>query len=62
MNSEPSKSKREFQVICIWCGVKIRRDKSENSFAECLQCFYRILSERLLSHRRTGGSQFASER
>lgn len=31
MNSERSKPKREFQVICIWCGVKIRRDKSENA-------------------------------
>lgn len=51
-----------FHVLCIWCGVEIRSDRDEDSFGICLQCFYRILSEQLRSHVRSGAGQFASER
>jgi len=53
---------QEFQVVCIWCGKKIRSDQHEDSNAECLQCFYRILSEKLLAQPRTFAGEFVSER
>ncbi|MEP6637458.1 MAG: hypothetical protein ABJB97_12090 [Acidobacteriota bacterium] len=62
MDKESRELTRDFQVTCVWCGVKIRRDKSENTFAECLQCFYRILSEKLLSQTRTVAGESVSER
>jgi DNA-directed RNA polymerase subunit RPC12/RpoP len=52
----------EFKVVCVWCGKKIRTDEHEDSTGECLQCFYRILSEKLLSQPRTFPSEFVSER
>ena len=51
-----------FRVVCIWCGKKIRTDKHEDSTAECLQCFYRILSEKLLAQPRTFPGEFVSDR
>ncbi len=62
MEQESRELKRDFQVTCVWCGVKIRRDQSENAFGECLQCFYRILSEKLLSQTRTVAGECVSER
>ena len=62
MKKRADSKKTEFQVICIWCGKKIRNDKHEDSTAECLQCFYRILSEKLLSQPRTFAGEFVSER
>ena len=52
----------EFKVVCVWCGKKIRTDEHEDSTGECLQCFYRILSEKLLSQPRTFAGEFVSER
>ena len=52
----------EFQVLCVWCGKKIRNDKHEDSTAECLQCFYRILREKLLSQPRAFAGEFVSDR
>lgn len=54
--------RNDFKVVCVWCGKKIRTDKHENSTGECLQCFYRILSEKLLSQPRTFPGEFVSER
>jgi len=62
MKKKPAVRENEFQVVCIWCGKKIRTDKHEDSTGECLQCFYRILSEKLLSQPRTFAGEFVSER
>lgn len=62
MKQKPEGKENQFQVVCIWCGKKIRADKHEDSAGECLQCFYRILSEKLLSQPRTFPSEFVSER
>ena len=62
MRKKPERKENEFQVVCIWCEKKIRTDKHEDSCAECLQCFYRILSEKLLSQPRTFAGEFVSER
>lgn len=62
MKKKLVETKREFQVLCAWCGKKIRNDKREDSTAECLQCFYRILSETFRSQTRTVAGEFVSER
>ena len=62
MRKKPVIKEHEFQVVCIWCGKKIRSDKHQDSTGECLQCFYRILSEKLLSQPRTFAGEFVSER
>jgi len=62
MKRRKTTEKHEFQVLCIWCGKKIRSDKDQDSSGECLQCFYRILSEKLLAQPRTFAGEFVSER
>lgn len=62
MKKRKTTVKQEFQVLCIWCGKKIRSDKHQDSSGECLQCFYRILSEKLLAQPRTFAGEFVSER
>jgi hypothetical protein len=52
----------EFRVVCVSCGVKIRKDASEDSCGLCLKCFYRILAERLRAQKRVGSGEFVSER
>ena len=62
MKKKSTTKDHEFQVVCIWCGKKIRSDKHQDSSGECLQCFYRILSEKLLSQPRTFAGEFVSDR
>lgn len=62
MKKKPVMKEHKFQVICIWCGKQIRTDQHEDSNAECLQCFYRILSEKLLAQPRAFAGEFVSER
>ena len=62
MKKRSTGKNREFKVLCIWCGKKIRNDKHEDSSGECLQCFYRILRETLLAQPRTFAGEFVSER
>jgi hypothetical protein len=52
----------EFRVLCVSCGVKIRKDASEDSCGLCLKCFYRILAERLRAQKRVASGEFVSER
>ena len=51
-----------FEVRCIWCGVRIRKDRSEDSRGACLKCFYRILNERFRAQRRVRLGEGASDR
>jgi len=60
MRQKPGHIRKDFQVLCVWCGAKIRKDRDENSFGVCLQCFYRILDEYLRAQK--GSGQFASDR
>lgn len=62
MKKEVRTNEHKFKVLCVWCGKKIRADKHEDSTAECLQCFYRILSEKLLSQPRAFAGEFVSDR
>ena len=51
-----------YVVECIWCGVKIRADKEEDTDAVCLKCFYQMLSNHLQSQKRTAYGEFVSDR
>lgn len=62
MFDELTQLKNDFRVLCIWCGVEIRRDASENSFGTCLDCFYRNVCDQLNAQRPPSPSQFASDR
>ena len=62
MSVDKKKIEGRFEVRCIWCGVRIRRDSSEDSHGACLKCFYRILNERFRAQRRVRLGEFASDR
>ncbi len=62
MITEPAQTENNFEVLCAWCGVKIRSDKSEESYRTCLQCFYQIVNEQLNSQRQTNTELIASDR
>ena len=51
-----------FQIVCIWCGAKIRNDEREDASGLCLKCFYQLLSERLQTHKTSNSGEFNSER
>jgi len=53
---------RQFHVVCIWCGVKIREDKEEDTTGVCLKCFYQILSNHLQSQKKVAYGEFVSDR
>lgn len=56
------KDEGKFEVRCIWCGVRIRWARSEDSRGACLKCFYRILNERLRAQRRARLGEACSDR
>jgi hypothetical protein len=62
MTKEKVRPVEKFEVRCVWCGVRIRRDKLEDSQGLCLTCFYRILNERLLTQRRVRLGEVVSDR
>ncbi|CAN5715875.1 hypothetical protein BH20ACI3_BH20ACI3_05340 [soil metagenome] len=62
MITEPAQTENNFEVLCAWCGVKIRSDKSEESYRTCLQCFYQIVNAQLNSQRQTNTELIASDR
>ena len=63
MIEDTTKSEEVFQVLCIWCGARMRANEDEDSFRTCLRCFYRMASEQLASQSSTGaGRAFASDR
>jgi DNA-directed RNA polymerase subunit RPC12/RpoP len=62
MITEPAQAENEFEVLCAWCGVKIRTDQTEESYRTCLECFYQIVTDQLNSQRQTNSSLMASDR
>ena len=54
--------KQKYQIICIWCGSKIRDDKKEDANGVCLKCFYQRLTNHLRSQKRTTHGEFVSDR
>ena len=57
-----SKHRPSFHVVCVWCGVKIRDDKQEDTSGVCLKCFYKMLSNHLASQKRVAYGEFVSDR
>jgi DNA-directed RNA polymerase subunit RPC12/RpoP len=62
MDEKRKDRERMFLVQCIWCGMKIRDDKEEESKGVCLKCFYQILSNHLRAQKRTVYGEFVSDR
>ena len=62
MSVDKDKIEGRFEVRCIWCGVRIRRDHWEDSHGACLNCFYRILNEHLRAQRRVRLGEVVSDR
>ncbi len=62
MISEPAQNENDFEVLCAWCGVKIRTDPTEESYRTCLECFYQTVRAQLDSRRQTNSSLIASDR
>ncbi len=62
MGDERLRVQTEFRVLCVACGVKIRKDASQDSCGLCLKCFYKILAERLRAQQRVRTGEFVSER
>ncbi len=52
----------QFRILCITCGETIRKNVSEESFGQCLKCFYRSLAAWLRSQRRVVAGEFVSDR
>jgi hypothetical protein len=51
-----------FEVSCICCGVRIRRDRLHDSQGLCLSCFYRILTERFRAQKKMRLGAMTSDR
>jgi len=62
MKRNQRESKRGFEILCVTCGAKIRRDLVADSPRICLKCFYQILNERLCAQRQTRAGEGVSER
>lgn len=62
MITEPAQRENDFEVLCAWCGVKIRTDRTEESYRTCLECFYQSVTDLLNSQRQTHSSLVASDR
>ena len=51
-----------FRIKCISCGETIRENVSEESYGQCLKCFYRALANWLRTQRRVPAGEFVSDR
>ena len=57
-----TEKKRRFNLLCVWCGAKIRETKEKDLEGTCLSCFYRILNERTQTWPKARPDQRLSER
>jgi hypothetical protein len=62
MTVNKDQSEGVYEVRCVWCGIRIRRDSSEDSTGVCLKCFYQILNERFRAQRRARQGEVVSDR
>lgn len=62
MTTEPVQVKNDFEVLCAWCGVKIRTDQTEESYRTCLECFYQSITDQLNSQIKPSSLLIASDR
>ena len=62
MTTEAPQTEYDFEVLCAWCGVKIRTDQTEESYRTCMQCFYQIVADQLNNQKRATSLLIASDR
>ena len=62
MTTEAAQTEYDFEVLCAWCGVKIRTNQTEESYRTCLECFYQIVADQLSSQKRPNSLLIASDR
>ena len=62
MITEQDQTENDFDVLCAWCGVKIRNDQTEESYRTCLECFYKFVADQLNSQRRADSLLITSDR
>jgi hypothetical protein len=62
MIKKQTEDRAQFKILCITCGVIIRKNASDDSYGLCLKCFYRALAARLRSQKRASVGEFVSDR
>lgn len=62
MITEQAQTESVFEVLCAWCGVKIRTDEIEDSYRTCLECFYQSVTDQLNSQKPPSSLLIASDR
>jgi hypothetical protein len=62
MTKKQTGSRSQFKILCISCGITIRKNASDDAYGLCLKCFYRSLAARLRSQKRRIVGEFVSER
>jgi len=55
MEVEEKQDGRTFPVVCVWCGVEIRRGDTPQPEGMCQQCFRQMIDE----HTRMAAPQHA---
>ena len=51
-----------YDIRCVACGVRIRRDKVDDAPRICLRCYYLVLKQRLSAQRRARAGEGTSDR
>jgi hypothetical protein len=62
MRKKKKRADVTFSIVCISCGGAIRENVSQESFGQCLKCFYRSLANWLRTQRRVPAGEFVSDR
>ena len=62
MNEEEMTGGPEFAVVCVWCGVEIRRASAPEAPGMCQGCFQRMVDEHTRLAARQQTSVYSSER
>jgi hypothetical protein len=62
MKEHSAEQEDVYPIECSWCGAKIRDDKQDDSTGVCLKCFYQLLSNHLMSQKRSVYGEFVSDR
>jgi hypothetical protein len=62
MPKKKTKTHAHLRILCISCGDIIREKVSDESYGQCLKCFYRSLAAWLRSQRRVVTGEFVSDR
>jgi hypothetical protein len=62
MKEHSAEQEDVYPIECSWCGAKIRDDKQDDATGVCLKCFYQLLSNHLMSQKRSVYGEFVSDR